>query len=68
MSNDNVKLDRAEALAVIIAQAVRAMRCKLPSMKLRNQKDPNENGSIKSTKSGQELITGRKKDDCTQAT
>ena len=26
MSNDNAKLDRAEALAVIIAQAVRAMR------------------------------------------
>jgi hypothetical protein len=26
MSDDNAKLDRAEALAVIIAQAVRAMR------------------------------------------
>jgi hypothetical protein len=35
-------------LALIISRS--SPHCKLPSMKLRNQKDPNENGSIKSTK------------------
>ena len=81
MSDDNAKLDRAEALAVIIAQAVRAMRdlgadnqqiitalqivvdgnCEIRRTQMKMDQS-------KVSKSGQELITGRKKDDSTQAT